>query len=375
MNKLNILKIFENFNTIIDDYIGVMYINMFKELPLCYNIYFDNNKELQYFNRINDFYDVRINLKYKINERQFLIDLYEQKNNFKDIEIFCYSANEYLICGNINNSNFLINLRGAETDEFFGNHIVVYTNNIENIYKFLKNILKIYNGKLSTEFGIAACDVTGSLYTSWYEYQHKEIDIDLNYNNDFKKPYEHLCNLIERENESALILLYGDPGTGKTSVIKNLINKYPEKDFIFIDGSMLATIGQDKLMSYFLENNNNIFILEDCEKILINREHANNPVMPVLLNLTDGIIGDVLGIKLICTFNTGLSNIDKALLRKGRLSMKYEFKNLSKEKTQKLLNHIGKKVDNIPSNGMNLSDIYYIEDENDFSKKNKRIGF
>ena len=168
----------------------------------------------------------------------------------------------------------------------------------------------------------------------------------------------------------------GRPMTPTVATASAAIGKYPQKDFIFIDGSMLATIGQDKLMSYFLENNNNIFILEDCEKSLMNREHSNNPVMPVLLNLTDGIIGDVLGIKLICTFNTGLSNIDKALLRKGRLSMKYEFKNLSKDKTEKLLNHIGKKIDNIPSNGMPLSDIYYIEDENDFSKKeSKRIGF
>lgn len=376
MNKLNLLKVFENFNSSTDDYQGAMYINMFKEFPFSYNIYFDNNKELQYFNRINDFYDIRIGLKYKIDERKFLADLYAKKDSLKDINIFCYSANEYLICGTINNSNFLINITNSESSDFFSNHLIVYTNNIEEIYKFLKPILNLYEGKTTTEFGIAACDVTGSLYTSWYDYSYKEIDIDLNYNDDFKKPYEHLCNLIEKENESALILLYGDPGTGKTSIIKNLINKYPQKDFIFIDGSMLATIGQDKLMSYFLENNNNIFILEDCEKSLMNREHSNNPVMPVLLNLTDGIIGDVLGIKLICTFNTGLSNIDKALLRKGRLSMKYEFKNLSKDKTEKLLNHIGKKIDNIPSNGMPLSDIYYIEDENDFSKKeSKRIGF
>ena len=136
-----------------------------------------------------------------------------------------------------------------------------------------------------------------------------------------------------------------------------------------MDGTLLANVSQEKLMSYFLENQNTIFILEDCEKVLMNREHYANPVMPVLLNLTDGIIGDVLGIKLICTFNTSLTNIDKALIRKGRLSLKYEFKKLSKDKIQNIVGH---EVDK----DMTLADIYYEDEENDFSKKNtKKIGF
>ena len=92
--------------------------------------------------------------------------------------------------------------------------------------------------------------------------------------------------------------------------------------------------------------------------------------MSILLNLTDGIIGDVLNIKLICTFNTSLSNIDKALLRKGRLSLKYEFKKLAKEKCRKLLN------DYTINEDMSLADLYNRDDENDYSKTNsKKIGF
>jgi ATP-dependent 26S proteasome regulatory subunit len=92
--------------------------------------------------------------------------------------------------------------------------------------------------------------------------------------------------------------------------------------------------------------------------------------MSILLNLTDGIIGDVLNIKLICTFNTSLSNIDKALLRKGRLSLKYEFKKLAKEKCRKLLN------DYTINEDMTLADLYNKDDENDYSKTNShKIGF
>ena len=178
-----------------------------------------------------------------------------------------------------------------------------------------------------------------------------------------------MCELIESEDKPELMLFYGDPGTGKTSLIKHFISKFIEKQFVFMDGTLLANVQQERLMSYFLEHQNTIFILEDCEKALVDREHNFNPVMPVLLNITDGIIGDVLGIKLICTFNTALSKIDQALLRKGRLSLKYEFKKLAKEKVSKIL---GYDVDK----DMSLAEIYNIDDENDFSKTNSRkIGF
>ena len=141
---------------------------------------------------------------------------------------------------------------------------------------------------------------------------------------------------------------------------------------VFMDGTILANTPQHKLMSYFLDNQNTIFILEDCEKALKDRNDVYsgyNNVMPILLNITDGVIADVLGIKLICTFNTSLDKIDKALLRKGRLSLKYEFKKLTKDKVANILGH------NVDKD-MSLAEIYNIEEENDFSKKiQKKIGF
>ena len=57
-------------------------------------------------------------------------------------------------------------------------------------------------------------------------------------------------------------------------------------------------------------------------------------------------------------------------LRKGRLSLKYEFKKLNKNKVKKILN------DDTINKDMTLADIYNIEEENDFSKKKtNKIGF
>ena len=368
VNIENILKTFNpQFNGRMCDYQGVLYLNIFDSLPEIYRVYYskDTNDELICVPSYEPFKSAQ-DVESKIDDRYLLKKMIEISKNNNNVTIYQYSPFESLIIYDDETNKFMLNLCSSDNDDSSEYYLYLLTNNKEFAFDFIKEYCIKYEGKISTEFGITAVDPTGGLYTSWYEYSEHTIDINKNYNDDI--PYEKICKLLESTDKPELLLFYGEPGTGKTSLIKHFITKYKDKDFVFMDGTLLANIGQEKLMSYFLENQNTIFILEDCEKVLMNREHYANPVMPLLLNLTDGIIGEVLGIKLICTFNTSLSNIDKALIRKGRLSLKYEFKKLSKDKVSKILN---KDI----TNDMSLADIYY-EDENDFSKKNTKIvGF
>lgn len=364
MNLDNIYNVFTNFNSHTDDYLGAMYISIFHDLPHAYRIYFDKNGDLGYHSSSDEIDCVR-DIKFKIDDRVFLQEAIKNQDKLR-LTTFCYSQYEWVILYDFNHTYALINVT-LNDDPSSDYYLAVYTNDIKGTYNFIKDWIHKTEIKKTIEFGITAVDPSNSLYTSWYDYTNHEIDIEKNYNDTL--PYEKMCQLLESTDKPELLLFYGEPGTGKTTLIKHFISKYHDKDFVFMDGSLMANIGQEKLMSYFLENQHTIFILEDCEKILMNREHYVNPVMPILLNLTDGIIGDVLGIKLICTFNTSLSNIDKALTRKGRLSLKYEFKKLTKDKVEKIL---CKPVDK----EMSLADIYYNDDENDFSKKpQNKIGF
>lgn len=95
----------------------------------------------------------------------------------------------------------------------------------------------------------------------------------------------------------------------------------------------------------------------------------------MLLNLTDGMLGDSLGIQVICTFNTNVKNIDKALLRKGRLITSYEFKELQANKSKILLKRLG--VNNyIADNNMTLAEIYNsYEKPTQIDNIAKHIGF
>jgi len=55
-----------------------------------------------------------------------------------------------------------------------------------------------------------------------------------------------------------------------------------------------------------------------------------------LLNISDGLLYDCLNIQIICSFNIDIIKVDSALLRKGRLIAKYEFKELEVAKAQAL---------------------------------------
>jgi hypothetical protein len=122
-----------------------------------------------------------------------------------------------------------------------------------------------------------------------------------------------------------------------------------------------------------MKYNNSVIILEDCERLLVDRENGNS-LIGTLLNLSDGIISDAFNLKFICTFNANISKIDKAVLRKGRLKVRYEFGKLCKEKAVALAEKLGKKLEK--EEDMVLTDIYNYDDVVDHGiKKKKSIGF
>jgi SpoVK/Ycf46/Vps4 family AAA+-type ATPase len=196
-----------------------------------------------------------------------------------------------------------------------------------------------------------------------------------NYNDDLVELHSKIVKTLNKKNESGLFLFHGTPGTGKSTYIRYLIGCI-KKRVIFLSPMIAGNLSSPHFMKIILENSNSVLVIEDAEDLLASRETDNNSAISLLLNLTDGLLGESLGIQVICTFNTHLSQIDKALLRKGRLSALYKFDPLAISKSKTLLEKIGIKNYSVNSS-MTLADIYNTKEQNfiiDSGQKNA-IGF
>lgn len=203
-----------------------------------------------------------------------------------------------------------------------------------------------------------------------HEYTKKEISIEDNYDVDFYPTHEKIKEFLNSK-RSGIHILYGDPGTGKSSYIKHLINAI-DKKFIYCPSSMVSELAGPGIIKLMIEQGSNcIFIIEDAEEALIDRGSERNSAVTNLLNLSDGVLGDSLNIQIIATFNTNFKDIDPAMLRKGRLLSKYEFTKLSVKKSQELLNKL--KIDAIATEPMSLAEIYNYNQE-EYGKEERRIG-
>jgi len=200
-----------------------------------------------------------------------------------------------------------------------------------------------------------------------------KLSIEDNYNDDFKDIHQTIIRRLSKKNDKGLVLLHGKPGTGKTFYIRYLISSL-KKNVIFLPTNMARAITNPDLISVLIENPNCIFVIEDAENIFIDREKDCSSTVSALLNISDGLLSDCLNIQIVCSFNTDISKIDSALMRKGRLIAKYEFKELEVPKAQMLSEKLGFKTNlHLP---MMLTAIYN-QDEKDFHqvKRHNPIGF
>jgi hypothetical protein len=401
---------------VIEEITGNLY--SFDSVPFCgiFNSFKEENRSI--IEKYYDYIEKDIIQKYDLQPLESTYNSFRYLGKGKEFKFAKLYFGEDLVIL-LNNSSIL-----DKTHSFIYFTTIFHTSTSIEIAKEIYNKYSEFITKLENDVITESNDLFVKLLISerngleWrYLTIPKKTDIDLiNYSKEFNKIVPEKMDEFIKSDSGGLVIFRGEPGTGKSSYCKHLITKYkdtanflivpqdiilsnPESFRLFLIDSLPCVTKYDPSdldPNYFddsecgVSDNNSqinrynmktVIIIEDCEKLLVDRDslQGNNTsiILSDILNYSDGIIGDLVQCKFIFTFNTNLSKIDKAILRKGRMKLNYEFKKLQGEDLQAIMDKLEKTVtEKQLREGMTLAEIYNEEDDDYITtSKKEKIGF
>lgn len=328
----------------------VLYLSYFDKIPNCYKETFVKVKK---FNKLlmKRFYADVLNIHY--NSRPF-----KDYGNSKMDDVYYIMSNE-VVC--------YVNYGAEEVEIYFSGKSHTTGEALHELLISCKSPKKVDMPHINIMY-----QRTSGLGLERLEVRENNLEVDLQYNDDFAAVDQIIKKRLNKKMDKGIILLHGAPGTGKTSYIKHLIS-HVEKEVIFMPPNVAANLTNPNLMTLLLDYPESILVIEDAENIIIDRDSTGASPVSAILNLSDGILSDCLNMQIICSFNTDLKNVDKALMRKGRLIAKYEFGLLETSKANLLSEKLG-----FHSNFTEpqlLTDVYNQDEVGQIQPLRKAIGF
>lgn len=175
-----------------------------------------------------------------------------------------------------------------------------------------------------------------------------------------------------KKSKSNLIVLIGEPGTGKTSFLRNICQEF-DKDITVINSSKV--LEHNEAVPTFQRLDSNLLILEDADNITRKRE-LENDLMVTLLNGIDGLVNFHNKKFIISTNLPTIKDVDDALIRPGRCFDILYFNNLTKAQANEARKAIGKEELTFTETTLTLAHaLNYDEVSNAKHLKKASIGF
>ena len=148
-----------------------------------------------------------------------------------------------------------------------------------------------------------------------------------NYQEDVLRDYDRACAEIGSSTPvGRLLLIAGEPGTGKTYLLRGIVAGVRAGAFVILQPDALANMAGPGTLSSMVRLREEreasgpiVLLCEDADVLLVKRKMDNMSAIAALLNLCDGMIGEALDIRIVATTNAKDIEIDPAIRRPGRM--------------------------------------------------------
>jgi hypothetical protein len=188
-----------------------------------------------------------------------------------------------------------------------------------------------------------------------------------NYSDEVIKDYDFVIkDLNSNQPSGRIVIMEGEPGTGKTHLVRAMLLEVPDAMFVLVPPEMVSSLGGPELLPLLIDNRHHasgpiILVLEDADKVLVTRGNENINSIQSLLNLGDGILGSMLDLRIIATTNAQKLEMEAAIMRPGRLSKDIKVGALSASKSQFIFNKL------VPGLANVADTIFSIEEDKPFT--------
>lgn len=161
-----------------------------------------------------------------------------------------------------------------------------------------------------------------------------EAFIPDNYEPETVDGYRHAVQDLRSQNPCGRIVIFdGPPRCGKTHAIRAMLRDVPKALFIMVPSAVVTQLAGPSFLPLLMANRRPgrpiVIVLEDADEAVGVRKADNVSAVSTILNLSEGIYGAMLDIRVVATTNKPIEDLDPAVIGPGRLCVQVSFPELT----------------------------------------------